>query len=177
LVEGLKLINQQSNLEPKPLEIATVQPSVTASAKIKTDYLSAPEQIQRIVNDKNSEYAQARQLFEKIRLMDSREHRLQAGLQLLDLMDSVNEKWSLLDEWRDKGNIREQQMEETGKSVDELSIAELMKESKNLPTYISKDKKRLDGKLVDAKKVKICARLEINIKRLELVNKRLEGLK
>lgn len=174
LLEGLKEVNRQMNLEPKPIVIADhIQ---KPAGKTAPDFTSAPDKIIEIKNAKTANYAKARKLFEVIRLTDGRQNRLNMGLELLDLMDKVNDAWSVIDEWKDKGKVREQQLEETEKSVSELTIAELMKEAKNLPTYISKDRTRLKDAATDAKKVKISTRLEINIKRLELVKQLLEGI-
>lgn len=175
LTEALKKLNEQSNLEPKPIVIAD-RPAAKHPTKKNPDLTSAPEQILKIRNDKNTKYARARKLFEMIRLMDSREHRLASGLELLDLMDEVNESWAAIDEWHEKGKVHEAMIAEAEKSVDDLSLAELLKESKNLPTYISKDRALLKTPLIDRKKMKISARLELNVKRLELIKKRLGAM-
>lgn len=177
LKEGLEKLNLLANLEPKPIVINDYHRPEPAAAPGKTnpDFTSAPDQILRIRNEKNEKYAQARKLHETIRMMDSRQHRLQAGLQLLDLMDEVNESWSIIDEWKEKGTIREKMLADTEKSVAELTLAELLQESRNIPPNITKDRKKLPT-ATDAKKVDIALRLEAREARLKAIKKRLDEI-
>lgn len=176
LKEGLEKLNLLANLEPKPIVINDHRPEPAAApGKTNPDFTSAPDQILRIRNEKNEKYAQARKLHETIRVMDSRQHRLQAGLQLLDLMDEVNESWSIIDEWKEKGTIREKMLADTEKSVAELTLAELLQESRNIPPNITKDRKKLPT-ATDAKKVDIALRLEAREARLKAIKKRLDEI-
>jgi hypothetical protein len=178
LIEGLRLVNQQCNLVPKPIVIGNYSapaPNV-APGKTNLDFTSAPDQILRIRDEKTQNYAQARALFANIRVMDSKQHRLKAGLELLDLMDKVNEAWSVIDAWKDTGKIAEQKQAETEKDVAALTIRELIAESRNLPTYITKDRKLLETDLPDAKRVEVAFRLQFRIARLKLINNRLDGI-
>lgn len=177
LKEGLELVNKQCNLEPKPIVVGTyVKPEKPDLSKKNPDLANAPDAITEIRDEKNSRYAQARRLFENIRIMDSREHRLQAGLELLDHMDFVNDSWEVIDEWKESGKVREIQKVEAEKEVAELTMTELVKESNNLPTYISKDKKNLAAAKTPASKSKYANRLEWHEHRLRLVKKRLESI-
>lgn len=177
LREALAKTNERSNLEPKPIAIPdSVQEPTPPAGKFSPDFTSAPDKILEIRETKNKNYAHARQLFAQIRLMDSKQHRLSAGLQLLDLMDDVNEAWSVIDEWKETDRIREMKMQETEKQVTELTLPELMREAQNLPTYITKDRKKLSSEKKDSKKMIITLRLETRISRLKLVKKRLNEL-
>lgn len=177
LIEGLKAVNQKSNIEPKPIVIAPIGSLLAATkGKISPDLTSAPDKIIDIRNNRVAKYARSRQLFEKIRLADGKNNRLEMGLELLDLMDQVNQAWEIIDDWKVTGKVREVQLAETEKAVANLSVADLMREAKNLPTYITKDRKRLAWESKDAKKLKITARLEINLKRFDLIKARLEEI-
>ena len=184
LKAGLELINKNSNLVPKQIVIGDLvreapnsRPSAAGdSKKVNPDLEDAPDEITKIRNEKNLRYAQARRLFETIRVMDSREHRLQAGLELLDHMDFVNDCWAVIDEWRESGKIQEMKKEETETSVSALTLPELMKEARNLPTYITKDRQKLAAAKQESNKMRIALRLEWRIKRLELIKKRLENV-
>ncbi len=98
----------------------------------------APEQIQQIRNEKNRRYAQARKLHESIRMMDSREHRLQAGLELLDHMHVVNDARSAIDEWSRSGQIRHQEQMRQAVQADQLTRRSFC--ARNKPRYqVTKD--------------------------------------
>lgn len=175
LKEALEKINERANLVPKPITIPhVVIAQVAAPDKFdQVNYDTAPEQIRMIADNKTEKYARARALFEKIRHMDSQDHRLKAGLELLDLMDEVNDAWSVIDEWKDSGNIREEQKKAAKAEVAALTIQQLIREAKNLPTYITKDQQKLSGSLTDRQRVKVAQRLQEYKDRLKLVKERL----
>ena len=184
---GLELLNKNSNLVPKPIIIGAlateapnpiphVRENIRNSKFLNPDLTNAPDEITKIRDEKNKRYAQARRLFETIRVMDSREHRLQAGLELLDHMDFVNDSWSVIDEWKESGKVREIKQAETEKEAAALALPELLKEAQNLPTYITKDRKKLAAAKTDKEKMKISLRLEFRIKRLDLIKTRINEI-
>lgn len=176
LQAALEEVNKQSNLEPKPIVlpehhlIAPERPGDRLS-----EYKDAPEKILEIRNEKNRHYAQARRLFEQIRMLDSQAQRLDAGLQILDHMDYVSEAWSAIDEWKKDGRIREIAQKQAEKEVAELSLVEMIKEEKNLRTYISKDKAKLETAESSKKKIDIAERLQARSRRLDLIRGRLQN--
>lgn len=172
LVEGLELINKQANLEPKRIEFPDPPQIITPNDK----WGGAPDPILEIRNEKNKRYAQARRLFEAIRVMDSQTHRLEAALTLLEDMDFVNESWEAIDQWRETGKVKEVQKSEADKKVSQLDLKELIRQSKNLATYISKDKKRLKESSDPKKQVKIKSRLELRQYQLDEINRRINEL-
>lgn len=174
LLEALEELNAQTNLQPKPITIPEVVMS-KREAKGSPDLLGAPDELWQVRADKNLAYAQARALHERIRVMDSRDHRRDAALELLNKMDEVADAWQVLDEWKATGRVRELRKSETTKGVSELSLAELIKQEKNLQTYISKAKKRF-ATAAPEKRAKIGATLEANQHKLEEVRRRMNEL-
>jgi hypothetical protein len=174
---GLEAVNKNSNLQPKPIVVSQLLPEISSGeGKKNPDFTGAPDEIEKIRTEKTVRYAQARDLFANIRYMDSRENRLQAGLELLNHMDFVNDSWLVIDEWKETGKVLELNKKETEKTVSELTMAELLKESKNLPTYISKTSRKLKDAKSPALKVKFAKQLEERKHRFDLVKKRLEEI-
>jgi len=174
LQTALERLNKKSNLEPKQIVIAEKITDVLERPDQRPiGYENAPNKILEIRNLKNKRYAQARHLFESIRVLDSKELRLQAGLELLDHMDYVADAWGAIDDWKENGRIRELAQKETEKEVADLTFIELVQESKNLPPNISKDRTKLKEANDPKKQTKIATRLEARERRLEMVKRRL----
>ena len=169
---ALEGLNKLANLEPQPVIIGEIQPSKNSDPL--SGFENAPDKILEIRNTKNRRYAQARRLFEAIRVMDSQNHRLEAALELLDHMDYVSEAWQAIDEWREVGKVREFQEHENEAAVSELTLTELLKEANNLPPNISKDRGRLKSAKSPIKEAEIAERLRKREQRLELIRRRLK---
>jgi hypothetical protein len=178
LLAGLQKLNLHTDIAPKPIVIGQYKPEPVAvpGSKADIDFKDAPEKILQIKTEKSQRYAQARKLHEAIRIMDSKQHRLSAALELLDHMDFVSDAWSIIDEWREKGNIREMVQKEQCSSVADLTHAELLKEQSLLGPNITKDKARLAECKVPRKAVKIAARLQGREIRMEHIRRRLREL-
>lgn len=185
LHEALDKLNAQSNLEPKRITFVAPpppEPDVSAGgtpgaiSKVKTNLDVAPPEIRAIRDDKNLMHAEARHLHTMLRLMDSKEHRLEAALKILDNMDKVNESWVAMDEWERTGVITKLQQEETIKAVNELSTQELFKEIKNLPSSISKARKRYNDNTDPKKKTKALAKVHSLVARQSEVKRRIDEL-
>lgn len=172
LLQGMEELNKLSNLQPKQITFKDPPPLDDQTDKWKY----APDPILKIRNEKNYRYAQARKRFETIPLMDSQDHRLAAALDLLDDMDFVNESWGAIDQWRENGTIREMRKIEQVQEVSELSLKELLKQSKNIATYISKDKTALRNTDSPKGQIKLKARLEIRESKLQEINRRINEL-
>lgn len=175
LQAALQLLNQRADLVPKPIVIGQFKPDPinVPNSKEAIDFKDAPEKILEIRAQKTLAYAQARKLHESIRMMDSREHRLKAALELLDHMDFVNESWAIIDEWKEKGTIRETVVKEQAAKLSTLTQAQLLKEQALLGPNITKDKKRLAECTDPRKQVKIQTRLQERMIRMEEVRRRL----
>lgn len=187
LVEGLEALNKLSNLKPKAIHHEPAPAKAPAPARMVVGVLppvernpeqwkDAPDPILEVRNEKNRRYAKARKLFEMIRVMDSQEHRLDAALELLDDMDYVAESWEIIDEWKKDGTVREMRKKAAEKEVAEMNLRELFAKSKNLASYISKDRARVK-KVTDTRKLlKIRTRLEENELKLEEMKRRIDEL-
>jgi hypothetical protein len=177
LKEGLEKVNKKANLVPKQVVVGNYLPAEKSDlSKKNPDFTDAPAEIEKIRQEKSKRYAQARDLFANIRFMDSRENRLRAGLELLDHMDFVNDSWLVIDEWKETGKVLELKKVETEKEVADLSVAEMLKEVKNLPTYISKYKQKLKNAKAPALKSKFAKKLEAMQHRFNLIKQRLEAI-
>jgi polyhydroxyalkanoate synthesis regulator phasin len=180
LTEGLEKVNQLSNLQPKKITFEPPAPQPIAEPKKKQksspDLAAAPEVIQDIRNQKNERYAKARHLHQTIRSMDSKQHRLEAGLELLNLMDFVNESWFIIDEWVKKGTVLEMKKEEAIQSVADLTLPELVAASKNIPSSISHARKRYNISTDPRARTRALAKIQELQTKLEQVKRRLSEL-
>ena len=177
LQTAIEQLNQKTDLVPKPIVIAEFvkEPAPKPGNKIK-DFKSAPDQIIDIEREKSQRYAQARKLHETIRIMDDKDHRLAAALELLDHMDFVRTCWDSIDLYNETGEVKPLPQEQEATPVDRLSVPELLKEQKNLPPNISKDKKKAAAASTAALKLKFSMRMEWRIERLQQINERLASL-
>lgn len=172
LLQGLEELNKSSNIEPKPIQI----PELPDPEKDDGKWTGAPDPILEIRNEKNLRYAQARQLFGVISVTESQEHRIGFALQLLDHMDFVDESWGAIDEWRETGQVREIKKVQEVASVADLTLKELLQESKNIASYISKDRKKLAEEKNPKRIIKIKARLELREIRLAEIKRRMDEI-
>lgn len=174
LQKALEDLSLREDLVPIPIVIGEYVPEeITSPGKAGFDFKSAPEVIVDIRNNKNKSFAQARKLFEVIRVIDSQEHRLQAGMELLDHMDHVQESWGAIDTWRETGEVKQIASEAEVRDVASLTLVELLREQANLMSNISKDKAKILSTTRPGMKLKASARLNFREKRLAQVRERL----
>ena len=174
LFKALQKINLQVDLQPKKIVIGNMPtPEKENHGKTVIEYKTAPEQILNIREQKSARFAQARKLHESIRIMDSQEHRLEAALQILELMDEVNEAWAIIDQWNENGEIIAQKQKEQVKAIEEMNIHELLREKANLSPNISKDKKRITTAKNEKERLKYTQKYEDRKERLALVLERI----
>lgn len=174
LIAALQKVNLKVDLQPKKIVIPDLITENQERSKPSTNYTSAPEQILNIREEKSLNFAKARKLFESIRVMDSQEHRLEAGLEILDLMEKVNEAWAIIDQWNDSGKIAEMKQKEEEKAIEEMNIHELIREKAKLMPNISKDKKRILSANNDKDKLKYTQKYEARKQRLAMVLERIK---
>lgn len=176
LLEALEDLNKLNSPPPKKIIIAEREkPSIVKKIE-KTGFENAPEKIIEIKTEKNKAFALARKLFEMIPYMDSQEHRREAGKELLEKMKFVQTCWQAIDEWKANGNIINVKLKEIEVDVNSLTLADLLKEEKNLPPNISKDKKKLLIEENPSRKLKLERRIIERTKRLEHIKRRLNEL-
>lgn len=178
LKEGLEKLNEQSNIQPKKivLDVPVHQEPVKYETKEKVNLDNAPAEIWEIRNQKNLEFAYARQLHLNIKLMDSVDHRLEAALQLLDHMDYVNKSWLIIDEWNKSGIVTKMEQEAVEQSVADLTTQDLLKELKNLPSSISKARKRYNDHTDPRKKTKALAKVQSLLNRQIEIKRRVDAI-
>lgn len=169
-----KLINELDklkglNIEPKPISIAPQN-------IIKFDpinFENAPIEIREIRDEKNRMYAEAKDLFYKIKTIYGAETRIHAGIKLLSLMEGVNDRWEVIDSWKETGQIIRKQQEKAEIKISELSVSELLKELRNLPPNISKYKKKVAGSESESDRMKYSLALKNLQDKLDMVKQKL----
>lgn len=179
LKEALEFVNTKVNLVPKQIVFVEPTPVETITQRgtlVKTNVDNAPPEIRKIRDDKNKLYAQARHLHQAITALDSDELRLEAALQILDNMDGVNERWVALDNWKVTGEVMDIAQNKTLEEVKELSTNDLLKEQKNLPTYISKARANVKKTNDPVKKAKYQLKVQHLISRLTEIQRRVNEL-
>lgn len=179
LVDALEALNEVSGLEPKRIEFIEpeltssdiesaagneiedrIDPRKRSSDKYKSNWQDVPESIMMVRDEKTKVYAEARKMFETVRHLDSQEHRLELALQILDKMDFVAESWSVIDEYRETGKVREMKLKQAVDVVSDMDLKTLLRKSNNLKSYISKSKKALAEATTPRRQAKIKSRLE-----------------
>ncbi|WP_377609534.1 hypothetical protein [Olivibacter jilunii] len=129
-----------------------------------------------MIAKKNQHYRRALQLFIEIPYLETAEERAQHAITLLRDHRAVQDYWRLIDEFKETGKeitSAEQTLEE---EVNDLTLIELAKESKNLPPNISKTKAKLKDLPDGKKRSKALVKLQLFEKRLELVKIRIKQL-
>ena len=139
------------------------------------EYQKLPEDLRIIRKDAKNQFNRAKWLFARIPLTDSKEQRLEMALQLLDDFDDNRRQMGHVQGFLDKGTyIPETIILKELRPVQDLSIKELIAESKNIPTYITKDIKRIKDVLIDSDRFReLTSRINARKERLEQVNRRL----
>jgi hypothetical protein len=139
------------------------------------EYKKLPEDMKSIRKDAKNQYNRAKWLFARIPLTDSKEQRLEMALQLLDDFDENRRQMGHVQGFLEKGTYTpETIILKELKPVEDLSIKELIAESKNIPTYVTKDIKRIKDVPVDTDRFKeLTSRIKARKERLEQVNRRL----
>jgi hypothetical protein len=175
LQAALVELNKLNSPKPKNILIAEPPKPKVLLAQPLMEYKDAPEQILHIRDEKNKAYALSRKLFETIPYLENKAHRLEAGIELLQLRKYVQDCWQAIDEWKANGTIRELAVKKIESDATELSLAELIKEQKNLPPNISKDKTKLAKCTDSEKRLKLQNRINERTMRLEFIKERLNG--
>lgn len=138
------------------------------------EYSKLPEDLRTIRKDAKNNFNRAKFLFARIPLVDSKEERLTMALQLLNDFDRNREKMGHVQGFLDTGSFTPPvTVIKDLKAVSELTVRELIAESKNLPTYISKDRTRLDVAENDLRKEDLKNRIKARLERLEEIQRRL----
>lgn len=176
LQKALEELNTLNAPPPKQIITASPPKPKVLEEKAVMDYKNYPDKIKEIFAAKNKSYALARNYFATIPFMDSQEHRREAGKELLKEMAFVQDCWQAIDEWKENGRVRELKMKNIEFDVNALSTAELLKESKNLPPNICKDKQKLEACTDPRKQLILDTRIKERSEKLAQIKRRLSEL-
>lgn len=136
-----------------------------------------PEPIKDLYVKNSKLHRHSQLLFEEARKACSDEERLSYCLPMLIERKELNENWKAIKDFHEKGLIQEQLQEQHLVEVSELSIADLVRLTQNIPPSLSKDRKKVIDMKPGPKKNKVLLRIQEREVRLELVKKRLEEMK
>ncbi|MBB2149167.1 hypothetical protein [Pedobacter gandavensis] len=135
-----------------------------------------PEPIKDLYGQSSKLHRHSQLLFDQARIAKSDEERLSYALPMLLERKDLNGNWKAIKDFHEKGKIQEKIIEQEKASVQDLSIAELTRQMKNIPSYLSKDKKRVIDMPAGPKKNKVMLRIQEHEVKLDLIKKRLEGM-
>jgi hypothetical protein len=138
---------------------------------------STPAQIRDLYVTNHRLKSRADLLFMQAGSAPTAEERLQLSLAQLNDRADLNKNWKQIKEYHATGALQEQITQEQETPIGELSLPELLKLEKNLPTYITKDRKRINGLKVNSTPYdKTYKRLQENTIKLKLVKERLANV-
>ncbi|HEY0056288.1 MAG TPA: hypothetical protein VGB63_13105 [Pedobacter sp.] len=141
-----------------------------------TEYSKLPPELKDIRTKAQNHFNRAKWLFARIPVTDSRAQRLQMQLQLLNDFDDNRALMAKVQAFLNTGSVTPEPapVSKELKPVAELTIRELLTEAKNIPTYLTKDNKRLkDAEEGSAKYFEIQTRIADRQQRLEEINRRM----
>lgn len=178
LHDALEELNARITAEVAPAPLAI--PPVAAMPKPQLRYAVSdeawnklPETIKDLYGENSRLHSRSYLLFNHLPLCNTDADRLEKILQLLEDRDKINENWLAIKDFNATGKIREKLVEEESKSVDAMTVQELTTQANNIPTYLSKDRKKLATMEAGQKKNKVLHRIAEREVQLELVKKRL----
>jgi hypothetical protein len=165
---------------PSPKErVVAPAPAVPAPSRPERFSLSdkewdaAPDYIKDLYAENNRLSSERQLNFHQARVAGSDEARLKLGLQILEASDKINQNWKEIKEFHATGKLKERLEKEQDRVVDDLTTQELMKEARNIPTYITKARKRLEQLPDGSKRNDVLARIQSYEVKLNAINKRL----
>lgn len=110
-----------------------------------------PEQIKDLHRRNIQLNDHSKLLFAQSRATEHPASRLKLDLQILNERDQINKNWRTIKDYHERGVILVEIKAAAVKTVEQMSITEMVAASKNIPTYVSKARKRLE-KTTDAHK-------------------------
>jgi hypothetical protein len=132
-----------------------------------------PDAVKDLYTENSQLKSRAELAFHQARIAGSDESRLALGIQILDDRDQINFNWKKIRDYQASGKVTEKIVAEKKRTVDELTMAEMLAKLKNLPTYISKAKKNLETMEEGSKRNGVVQRIEEYQVTLDLIKKRL----
>lgn len=137
---------------------------------------AAPGVIKDLYTENSKLKSHAELLHHQIRVSGTSHDRLSMALELLDDRDKRNDNWTIIKDFQETGKVKDRVIQEAGKSIEQLTMPELNAILKNFPTYLSKDKARLEGLPDGVKKNKVLLRIQEREAILQLAKARLENV-
>jgi len=135
-----------------------------------------PQAVQELYALSSKLHRHSQLLFDQARIASSDEERGKLGRQILLERKQLNESWTTIKDYHAKGVLQEKIVEQEETNVNELSIQDLTKQLKNIPTYLSKDRKKVVAMTDGPKKNKVLLRIQTYEAQIELIKKRLEDM-
>jgi len=138
---------------------------------------STPNQIRNLYVINHRLKSRADMLFMQAGSAATATERLNLALAQLNDRDELNKNWKQVKDYHATGALQEQILQEQELPISQLSLPELLKLDKNLPTYISKDTRRLQSLKENTTPYdKTYKRLQENAIKLKLVKERLANV-
>jgi hypothetical protein len=135
-----------------------------------------PQEVQDLYALSSRLHRHSQLLFDQARIASSDEERGKLGRQILLERKQLNETWTTIKDYHAQGVLKEKIREQEETPVNELSIHELTKQLKNIPTYLSKDRKKVLPMPDGPKKNKVLLRIQTYEAQIDLIKKRLEEM-
>jgi hypothetical protein len=138
---------------------------------------NTPDQIRDLYVTNHRLKSRADLLFMQAGSAPTPHERLHLALAQLNDREELNQNWKQIKEYHATGALQEQITQEQETPIAQLSVPELLRLDKNLPTYITKDTKRLQGLKANTTPYdKTYKRLQENTIKLKLVKERLANV-
>lgn len=134
---------------------------------------AAPDEIKDLYVMNSRLKSRADLLFHQTRIATTDDARLSLSLAQLADRSVINTNWKKIKDFYATGKLKEEITTANEKSIADMTMAELFPLSKNLPTYISKDKRNYNEAKSSSAREKIQKRLLENETKFDLVKKRL----
>lgn len=198
LQDELKKISQQHQPEQKPVFTPPVNhpalktsaipaPAIASPAQIgipqniysvpDKQWNSYPDRIKAIYAENKQLHTHSQLLFNQSRMTESAEERGPLDLQILAERRKINENWAIIKKFHESGLVTEEIKKKAQKSVSEMSVTEMAKQLKNIPTYITKSRAKLENITDAVKREKEEQKVQAWEEQLVLIKSRLEGSK
>lgn len=178
LVEALEEINEvaEPHTPPAKVEFIPVLPAVAPAAHYgvtQPEWDKLPEAVKDLYGSNMKLHGHSKLVFNQMRLSETNESRLEKALLILNERETIQENHKAIKDFHATGRIKETIVAENEKPIGQLSMAELSAMAKNIPTYLSKARKKLPNMPAGPKKNKVLHKVSEWEIQLDLLNKRL----
>lgn len=180
LVESLEELNPLLQEEKSaPFKIPKLE-EITVPVKrySVTDEVwnALPESIKDLYTLNSKLHSHSQLLFNQVRISRSDDHRLALGLDILKERSQLNDNWKTIKDYHQKGFLKEEIKEKEEKTVQEMTIKDMVAKMINIPTYLCKHKKKLAKMIDGSKKNSLMLLIQQQESQLELIKQRIEDM-